>query len=121
MSDQQIIMKVPEEIITAQVRAAVAAALSRDPTKMVEAVVRMALDEKRDHYSRETKFVEILNQMIRDVAKEEFAAFVAEQRPTIKKAIQAMLQGDKKRLVDAIAEKLSNAATNLRVDAYIKE
>ncbi len=92
MSDQQIIMKVPEEIITAQVRAAVAAALSRDPTRM-----------------------------IRDVAKEEFAAFVAEQRPLIKKTIQEKLQADKKRLVDGIAEKLANAATTLHVDAYLKE
>ena len=111
--DTKILMTVPKDVIDAQVRAAVMVALNKDPEALVRAVVEAAMSQKKDHYSTQTIWMEQLNQMIRDVAKDEFKAWVEAQRPSIAKMIKAKLGDSTKGLVDKLSTKMAEGLTGV--------
>ena len=119
-NDTQIMLKVPQEVIDAQVRAAVAAALGRDPAKLIAAVVNSAMQAKNNHYDSRSIFQTALEEEIRSVAAEEFKKFLAEQRPAIAKQIREKLGGDAKGLVDKLAGKCADAVLKLDVQAWMQ-
>ena len=109
-NDTQIMMKVPEEVITAQVQAAVAMVLNKDPERLVAAVVEAAMNQKRDSYNRTTIWEDKLNEMIREIANACAKEWLDEQRPKIRAACMKRL-GEKSKLVDTIADKLVSTLT----------
>lgn len=113
--DTKLLMTVPRDIIDAQIRAAVAQALAVNPERMVRAVVDMALSRKRNEYDSRPMWEAAMDDMIRDVAKEEFKAWCEAQRPAIAKAIREKLGGNAKGLVDKIATKLADGLQNVHL------
>ena len=113
--ETKLLMTVPRDIIDAQVRAAVALALNKDPGALVKAVVEAALNQKKDSYSRDTIWMEQLNALIREVAKEEFTKWCESMRPEIAKLMKAKLGGNSKALVEQIATKMTSAMTSASV------
>lgn len=119
-SDSQILLKVPQEVIDAQVRAAVAAALGRDPAKLVQAVVDAALNEKDSRgYSSKTIFQEQVAALVRQVAIQEFQAFLESKRPEIAARIRKALGESAESLVDKLAAKCADGVLKLNVEAWI--
>lgn len=118
MSDTQIMMKVPEEVITAQVKAAVASVLNKDPERLVRAVVDAAMAQKKDHYDKRSLWEEELNTMIRAVAREEFVAFLAEQRPGIAKLVREKLGGSKSKILDDLVGRVVDGVKNVNVAVH---
>lgn len=120
MNETQVMLKVPQEVIDAQVRAAVAAALGRDPEKLIAAVVNSAMQARGSHYDTgKTLFQTAVENEIREVAQQEFKKFLEEQRPAIAKQIREKLGGNAKGLVDKLAEKCADGVLRLDVQAWL--
>lgn len=121
MSDGKIVMQVPQDIIDAHVRAAVAAVLSRDPAKLVEAVVDAAINQKNNSYDRTTLFEQQINKMIRDEGVAVFQLWLEEQKPKIRAAVLARLK-QKEKFIDGIADKLvSSLQSNFHVSVSVTD
>lgn len=120
--DTKLLMTIPKDVIEAQVRAAVAVALSKDPEALVRAVVNAAMDQKDNRgYSGKTIWEEKTNEMIREVAHEAFRGWLEEQRPKIQKAVLARLKstGD---VVEKIAAKFADKLqSNFSVSVHFKD
>ena len=112
MAEQQIVMKVPEEIIDAQVRSAVAQALGKNADVLVRAIVDRAISKKQDNYSRTTIFQDELDKMIRAVANESLAEWLEELRPEIRKQVRATLDKRKREQVAKMADRLLDSLSN---------
>lgn len=119
--EQQIVMKVPEEMVRAQVQAAVVAALSANPEGLVRAIVEHSLNQKQNHYDRETLLDKMLRQMIHEVAVAEFKLWIDGMRPDIKKQIAEAIGKRKKDQVQAMAEKLLESLTRAEFYVSIKD
>lgn len=114
MSEEtKLLMTVPRDVIDAQVKAAVAIALNKDPEALVRAVVEAAIGAKKNSYDRETIWQEQVNEMIREVAKEEFKAWLAAQRPAVAKMIKEKLGKNSKELIDKVAAKMVDGFQNV--------
>lgn len=121
MSDGKIVMQVPQDIIDAHVRAAVAAVLSRDPAKLIEAVVDAAINQKNNSYDRTTLFEQQINKMIRDEGVAVFQLWLEEQKPKIRAAVLARLK-QKEKFIDGIADKLvSSLQSNFHVSVSVTD
>lgn len=96
MSIEDMSIKLPkgavEGVINAHIQAAVFEALGKDPDRLIQAVVHKAMSAKQDHYNRTTIFEDTIAQEIRNVALEEFKAWLEENRPKIREQIQAKLK-----------------------------
>ena len=87
---------------------------------LVEAIVKVALTEPENSYSRETKFGSQIKEMIRQVAYESVREVLAEHRPLIKKTIKERFGKDANKWVEAVANKLSDSVTtNFHVSVSI--
>ena len=114
MADEtKILMSVPKDVIDAQVRAAVATALNKDPEALVRAVVEAAMAAKKNSYDRETIWQEQVNEMIREVAREQFKEWLVEQKPAVSKMIREKLGKSSKDLIDKIAAKMVDGFSNV--------
>lgn len=111
--DTKLLMTVPRDIIDAQVKAAVAIALGKDPEALVRAVVESAMSAKKNSYDRETVWQDEVNKMIREVATEQFRAWLVEQKPAIAKLIRTKLAKDTKDLLDKVTTKMAEGFSNL--------
>lgn len=94
-----------EAIVQANIQAAVAQALGRDPAALVAKIVDAAMTEKAD-WGRETKFQQQIREMIREEAQTAFKAWLVEQRPAIAAQIRKALGEKTKTLVSDVAAKL---------------
>jgi hypothetical protein len=120
--DMQVLMKIPEEVVRAQVQAAVVAALARDPEKLVRAVVDAALHQKQNSYDRETIWDGQVHAMIRAVATDAFKEWVEEQRPKIRAAVRARLDASKSKTIDSFADKLVDGVlADIKVSFHLGE
>lgn len=124
--DTQIVMQVPQEVIRAQVQSAVAQALAKNPGELIRACVETAMRQPAvDRYGQRindvTVWEQTVNNMIRDLATEEFKAWLAEQAPAIRKAVRAKLEQRRgsyfDKCVDALTEAMSK---NFNVSIYVK-
>jgi hypothetical protein len=113
--ETKLLMSVPRDVIDAQVKAAVATALNKDPEALVRAVVEAAMNAKKNSYDRETVWQEQINEMIRAVAREEFKAWLETQRAPIAKMIREKLGKSSKELIDKMAAKMVDGFTNIYV------
>ena len=113
--ETKLLMSIPKDVIDAQVRAAVAVALNKDPEALVRAVVEAAMNAKQNSYDRTTIWQEEINKMIRQVATDEFKAFLETQRPDIAKLIKEKLAKDTKTLLDVVTTKLAAGFSNLHL------
>jgi hypothetical protein len=99
----------------AQVQAAVVEALARDPEELVQAVVDMALSEKRNSYDRATIWQTQVHKMIRDAAQEAFREWLVEQRPLVAKAVRGKLESRRgvffKRVLDGLLDAMTRDVT----------
>lgn len=113
--DTKLLMTVPRDIIDAQVKAAIAIALNKDPAVLVRAVVDAAMGAKKNSYDRETIWQEQVNEMIREVAREQFKEWLVEQRPAVSKMIREKLGKSSKELVDKVAAKMVDGFQNVYI------
>lgn len=79
---------------------------------LVEAIVKVALTEPENTYSRETKFGMQIKEMIRQVAQECAKEVLAEHRERIKATIKERMGKDADKWVEAVAAKLSDSVTS---------
>ncbi len=118
-SDTQVVMKVPQDIIAAQVQAAVAKVLMERGDDFITEMVKCALSEPATdtygrpitrgagrHQTKLTKFGQVLEKGIQEAATEEARAWLEEQKAEIKKAVRAYLGRTKKDVVASIADRI---------------
>ncbi len=109
-----------QQIIDAKVREAVAGALGRNPGELVSRIVQMALDEKRDSYSRQTIFAEALNKMIREEALKGIADWIESNRATMRKIIGDKIRS-KRGFAQALADNMTDAlAKSVQYDIKVR-
>jgi predicted component of type VI protein secretion system len=122
MADSQVSITVSKEVIDAHVKAAVVAALNKDPEALVKAVVNAAMNQKdRNSYSSDGSiWDQQVNAMIREVAKATFDEWLAEMKPMIAREVRQRLAGKNgKKTIDDIVEKLSTALGGFQVSICI--
>lgn len=105
----QIVMQIPEEVIKAQVQAAVASALAKNPDELIRACVEMAMNQKRDGYSRTTIWDDMVATKIRETAAECFSEWLVEQVPNIRKHVRAKLEQRRGQYFDKCVDALTEA------------
>ena len=109
-----------EAIVQANIQAAVAQALGRDPAVLVGKLVDAAMAEKQNSYDRESKFQQKIREMIREEAQSAFAAWLVEQRPAIAAQIRKALGEKSKTMVSDVASKLvEKLQGSIRVDLFV--
>ncbi len=108
-------------LVQAQIQAAVAETLGKDPRLLVEAVVNKALQEpsRSGGYGTERKtiFQDEVERMIRDEAIAAFREWLEGKRETFRELIRARLEGaDGRSTLDTLIDGLAGAFTqNLHV------
>lgn len=123
MSDAQVVVNVSKDIIDAHVKAAIAAALSKDPGELVRAVVDMAMRKPSErNYGRTTVWEDRVTDMIHEVAKGVFDQWLEELKPTIAKEVRQRLAGKNGRAtIDGIVEQLTSSLERFQVSVYLKD
>lgn len=101
--------EITRDIVQAQIKAAVVAALAKDPTQLVAAVVDAAMREKKNSYDRETIWDARVNEMIREAAEASFREWLAENSETIRQKVRQRLEREKTAFVKKIADSLTDA------------
>jgi hypothetical protein len=81
-----------KNIVQAHITAAVAQALSSDPNKLVEQFVIAALSEKKDSYSRETKFEQSVALMVQGAARQAIQEWLNENKEIFTAALRKKLK-----------------------------
>ena len=109
--NKQIVMEIPAEIISAQVKAAVVQALSgTNPQRFVEALVVQVLNEKApDSYGRQTILDKTLSKMVQDVAKQFIGEWVEEAKPLIRAELDRRMRKNPKQFAIDVADKVVEA------------
>lgn len=135
--DTQVVMKIPEEIIRAQVAAAVASTLAENSEAFIHDLVIEALNAPaRDSYGREitryrgsgrdrksvavSRFQAVVEKGIRDAAEAEAAIWLDEQKDEIKKAVRVHLGRTRKGMVATIADSIIDGLSTPRVHLKIR-
>lgn len=115
MSNTSVSVSLPAEItrdiVQAHIRAAVVAALAKDPEKLVAAVVDAAMKEKdRNNYSSDPPIWDrMVNEMIREAAKEAFKEWLAENADLIKRKVRERLSKEKSKFINNMVGALVDA------------
>lgn len=118
--------KIPQELIQAQVQAAVVSALAERGDEFVTEIVRHAMsakDHKANSYQdqKRTIFANMVDRMIRQVAQDSVKEWLEEQKPLIRKQIRAALGARKKEQVASMADKILDAlSTDMHVSISLK-
>lgn len=105
MSKSEVSISIPDDLIKTLVMAEVSAALGKQD-QIIAAVVKNAIEAKKDHYSRQTIFEEQVHEQIRAVAVEAFKGWIGDNAEKIRVAILRELEKNKKRLADDLAKAL---------------
>lgn len=113
MSESQVSIKVPEELIRGLVVAEIAAAMTKSggSQRMFEELVRHALDRKENHYDRENAFEKQLRGMIDEVAREVMKEWLAQNKAAIKAAFQRALEKNKKNVLIKLVDQITTGLT----------
>jgi hypothetical protein len=108
-------IEIPTDLISDSIRAELVRQIGVGPTrdKFVEAVIRNAMEGKKDNYSSSPTFFQAaVNEMIREEALKVFKAWLEENRTAISAALFSYLNGNKQKRLKDFAEKLAgNIAT----------
>ncbi len=105
----EVKIKVPDEVISNLIHAEIAKQLGPD-NRLVEAVVRSALEQKKDNYSRETLFGDQVKNMIRGKAQDVFKSWLDQHAKEIEQAFLKFLTKNKAKVIRDFCHQL---ATNL--------
>ena len=97
-----------EKAVTGSIEAAIAKALTEDPTALVEKVCEMALSIPDSSYTKESVFAKAVQEMIRTAAKETFAEWLEEHKEMIRTAVRARLDKQAGGFLDTVAERLTS-------------
>ena len=109
-------IEIPKELISDAIRCEMVRQIGEGDTrdKFVEAVVRNAMEGKKDSYSNTpTFFQSAVNEMIRDEAMKVFKAWLEENRSAIGEALMKHLNGNKQKRLKDFAENIAN-----RIEQY---
>lgn len=109
--ERPVVMTIPEDMMRAQIQAAVVSALSAGkPERFIDELVRTVLQQKADNYGRDTILDKTVAQMIKKVAEEYCQEYVEGLKPQIRAAVEARLKKQKNFAIE-IADKLVEAVT----------
>jgi hypothetical protein len=109
-----------ETLVKEQIKVAVAEALSRQSPALVNRLVDIALETKRNHYDRTSILDESINQMIRQEAQEGVKEWLDTKRADIRKQVFAALSKKSDGLVAKVVEQLViSLGNNLHVKAWL--
>lgn len=119
MSQQQIGISFPNQLIEDLVRAAVVRELGQQE-KLIEGIVSAALKQKESSYDKETLFQKMVSKMIRDVAEESVHEWVQQNKERIQAAFIAHLNSPSgevvNKLVNGMVDGLSNYSIRVNFD-----
>ena len=106
----EIKMQLPDDLIKAHIRLAVIEALDKSGgnEKLIEAVVKAAMEEKEKNsyssYGEKTVFGQQVREMIRDEAKAVFQQWLDENKQNIHDAFMKRLKKSPQKFIDHIVE-----------------
>lgn len=113
----EIGIQVPQQLIEDIVRAAVVRELAGQE-QLIEGIVKTALSQKKDSYSKQTLFISEVDKMIRAVALEAVQEWIDQNRDRIRTALVSYLQsGDglaAQKMVDGIIEGISRYSVSVQ-------
>ncbi len=112
--------QIPHKLIEDVVRAQIVESLKGDGVAMIDAVVREAMNRKKDTYSSTpTYFQEEVEKMIREEAREIFKEWLDSNRDNIKSALFKHLNSNKQKRLLEFCEKLAGNITTYGIDVRI--
>ena len=120
-NDTNVVIKLPEEVIKAQVQAAVVAALSKDPDKLIAAMVKASMEVKSNSYDRESMFEKMMREMVHQEAIASFKQWLDEMRPAIRAQIVEKLSTRKKEQVAKMADKLLTSLEKASFSVHVSD
>jgi hypothetical protein len=107
-------IQVPETLIEDLVRAEIVRALGDNP-RMIESVVKVALETKKNSYDRESRFQSAFKAAIQQEAEEVFKAWIAENRAMFKEALAKELQRMKAKKLKELCGKIVDGLAHVYV------
>jgi hypothetical protein len=111
MTDSNVQIKIPEQMITGLVMAEMVKALGNQD-QLIAAVVKAAIEAKDPQgYSRETIFHKAVCDMIREEAEAAFKSWLEANRERVRKAMLTELESGKgkriRQIVDGLVSRLT--------------
>lgn len=118
-SGNEMKVELPQEIITSIVRAQIVQALGKSE-QLIEGVVKAALEQKKDSYSRTTVFEDQVTEMIRKEAVDAFGEWLTENREKVRAALRKELTAKKGKLVTDLVDAFTTRLSVYSPDIVLK-
>lgn len=126
MGDNNVVMKLPEEVLQRAVESQLAAVIEEQSPTLIRDLVRMAMSEKSsNNYGRKSVFQKLMDDHIRTVAMVAANEYFEELKPLVKEEVRRLLgvklKNPQKRARD-LAERLVDAiVTNCTIKISVQE
>ncbi len=106
-------IEIPSQLIEDTIRVEMIRAISKngESEKWIQAIVKEAMDRKKDSYSSKTYFQDAVSKMIIEEAQSIFSEWLSENKDAIGKALKKYLTENKHAALTQICETL---ATNIQ-------
>lgn len=103
-------VEITRDIVQANIKAAVVAALGSNPEALVAAVVAAAMQEKTNSYDSRSIWDKTINEEIRKAAQGAFQEWIVDHMPMVQKAVRARLDREKKGILERLVDSVADAA-----------
>lgn len=101
-------IEVPQGMITKLIEAEVVKSLG-DKEVLVEAVVKSAMEVKKNSYDKETLFSKQVNEMIRQAASDIFKEWLSDKKGLIQQALLKRLDKEESIFIEKVADQIINS------------
>jgi hypothetical protein len=113
-------IELPTKLIEDTIRAEMIRTISDDKKdKIIETIVRNAMEKKKDSYRSETYFEEAIGEMIRLEAVEIFRQWIDKNRKDISDALFNYMNQNKQKRLKEFCENLSKQITSYGIQVHI--
>lgn len=114
----EVKIEIPTILIQDTIRAEMMRSLG-NTDQLVNAVIKHAMEQTRDNYSKTTFFQDAVNTMIRKQATEIFQEWLELNRENIKKALLKYLTEHKNKMLTELAEQLASNITTYGISVSL--
>ena len=118
---QELKIDIPEKMIGDVIRSHMVKALG-NKKDFLDAIVKSALEAKKDRYSNTTIYQDELAKMIREVASKTFKEWLDTQKEKIRIALIKRLTEDKEDFINTVCDKILDAmSTSMYINISMKQ
>ena len=119
MSNSEVKIQIPDQLVSTLIHAEIAQALSNKPA-LIEAAVREMLSVRSDNYNRETLFAKMVKEMIKAEAKTILGEWIEKNKSDIRKALFNELNKGKQKKMKEVCDSIISGMTSYTASVSLR-